>query len=105
MKEDQIISEFGRMWGADISDFILVKSDKSVFGYIIMNVKYNSMVIIEDDDAVKYIIKSMLEHGATILDDVSKTTTFDRPDPIFFSSEHEKQYRAFMEKKRKKDKE
>lgn len=96
MEEEEIIKEFGEMWGKAIGNYALIKSDSRNYGYTIMNTVYNSMVVIENDEATKYVIQKLIENGVRVAKTEDEVRNPNRPDPIFYSAEHEAQYRAFQ---------
>lgn len=103
MSEQEIIKEFGKMWGEEKNNYALVKRNDHFFGYTIMNTVYNSKSIIEENDTAKYVIKKMIENGVPVVDNFEQVRNPNRPDPIFYSAELEAQYRKLQEQKKNQE--
>lgn len=83
MNENEIIQEFGKMWTDELHDYALIKSD-SHLDYTIMNTIYNVMVIIEDDNASRYVIKKMIENGVRISNNEDEVGNPNPPQPFVY---------------------
>ncbi|HRE68578.1 MAG TPA: hypothetical protein PLM56_12940 [Cyclobacteriaceae bacterium] len=100
MREIDLENEFGKMWGVSIGNYALIRSETPM-KYTIINTVYNSMVIIDNDEIAQYVITKMINNGVRIANNEIEVMNSNRPDPIFYSSQHEIQYRAVLKKKKK----
>jgi hypothetical protein len=103
MSEEEVIKELGKTWAEEKHNYVLVKSTGPFFRYTIMSIVYNTMLIIEEDDIAQYVIKRMLENGVRVVDDFEQVRNPNRPDPIFYSAEHEAKYKKWQEWKKNEE--
>ena len=102
MNEEEVTKELGKTWSEDKHDYVLVKSKDAFFGYVIMNIVYNTMLIIEENDVAEYVIQKMIEHGVRVVEDFEQVRNPTRPDPIFYTPELEAQYREMSGQQKNK---
>lgn len=102
MNGGDVTKEFEKTWLEDKHNYVLVRNKNSSPGYTIMDVIHNTMLIIERNDLAEYVIQKMIEHGVRIVDDFEQVRNSNPPDPIFYTSELEAEYRKWQERNKKK---
>ncbi|HEV3445245.1 MAG TPA: hypothetical protein VG099_11420, partial [Gemmataceae bacterium] len=66
------ISSYSHFWNKDPGDYVLWRRHHEDLGevYLIFNVKYRSVAIIEDNELAREIINRMKEAGVPIVDEL-----------------------------------
>ncbi len=82
---NEIDNEYNYLWESENKNYVLVK-DNIYFGYFIFNIKFGTMLILEDNLIVPYIIDKMLANNVMVVENIEQAQALmpkTKPGPMW----------------------